>query len=283
MVMSRVIDRLAEALATEPDALLALSAIGSRRPATGSDLPALTVSLVVDGSRGSGLGRYVGSADGVVSSQAVVVASASPETFSADLRRLRLSPRPVRKNPASTREGFSADDVQIDNVTGPGNPVNYRLTDSPTLRSEFRLEVETAEVAFGAAQTPGDRLDVRHWTIAPREDITGDRYRGTVLLEAYTTSAASTADLSRRLQVRIRTQGDLLRQKGFPALQPTGLDPLESVTLTSLSGSAVAAWKQSLRYRFVFEGAEGGGPSSGIPIERIDVDVPRPSESFSVP
>src|SRR5262245_3099848 len=164
--MSRVIELLAEALATEPDALLALSAIGSRRPATGSDLPALTVSLMVDDTRGSGLARYAGSADVVVSSQAVLVVSPSPETFSADLRRLRLSPRPLRRNPASMREAFSGDDVTIDNVTVPGNAVGYRLADQPTRRSEYRLEVETAEVVFGAAQTPGDRLDVRHWTIA---------------------------------------------------------------------------------------------------------------------
>lgn len=282
-MMSLVIDRFVEVLATQPDALLPASAMGARRPASGADIPTVAISLSVDAIKGTGLGRYIRAADRIVQSSSTVVAAESPETFMFGLRRLRISPLALRKSPSSTSAGFSGEDLQIRNVTQPSAPVVYRMTDRPVQQSEFRLDVDVAEVVFGSGQTPGATLEVIYWTVAWRDEISGDRYAGTMLVEMFASSAAAVGELSRRVQARIQTQPDLARRKGFMKLQPAGLDPAESVVIVATAGSPFALWKQGVRYRFVFEGEEGGEVSSGVPIKRIDLNVKRPEEAFSVP
>jgi hypothetical protein len=143
--------------------------------------------------------------------------------------------------------------------------------------------VASAQIVFGGAQLTGEKLEVVHWTVTWRDDIVGDRYRGMLLLELWASSPSQIGTLARRLQQRLQTQLALLRQKGFVALRPASLDPAETSLYEPPSGSAFPVWRQRLSYRFVFEAEEGGELSSGVPIERIAVDVTQPQESFSVP
>jgi hypothetical protein len=111
----------------------------------------------------------------------------------------------------------------------------------------------------------------------------GDRYSGAMMLEIWATSLSQVDDIARKLQSRLRSSVQLLRQKGFMKLQPASLDPAEYMQYEPPSGSAFPVWKQRLSYRFVFEFEEGGELSSGVPIKQIGVNVKQPQESFSVP
>jgi hypothetical protein len=282
-MLSLVVDKCVEVLASQPDPVLPAANLGAKRPASGADIPAISISLAVEDTRGIGFGRFLRSGDALAQHTAIVDVSATPETFSSDLRRLRIAPLPLKKNPAALQADFAGDDVQIRNVTDLGQPLLYRFTPQPTHKEEYRLDVASAQIVFGGAQTTGEKLEVVHWTVTWRDDIVGDRYRGTLFLELWASSLSQIGPLARRLQQRLQTQLTLLRQKGFVALRPASLDPAEASLYEPPSGSAFTVWRQRLSYRFVFEAEEGGELSSGVPIARIDVEVTQPQESFSVP
>jgi len=52
-----VVQRAAEALASQPDPVLPAARIGARRPSAGAEVPALTIGVVVDAEHPRGLGR----------------------------------------------------------------------------------------------------------------------------------------------------------------------------------------------------------------------------------
>ena len=282
-MLSLVVDKCVEVLASQPDPVLPAANLGAKRPASGADIPAISISLAVDDTRGIGFGRFLRAGDALAQHTAIVDVSATPETFSSDLRSLRIAPLPLKKNPAALQADFTGENVQIRNVTDLGHPLLYRFTPQPTHTAEYRLDVASAQIVFGGAQTAGEKLEVVHWTVTWRDDIVGDRYRGTLLLELWASSPSQIGTLARRLQQRLQSQLALLRQKGFVALRPASLDPAETSLYAPPSGSAFPVWRQRLSYRFVFEAEEGGELSSGVPIERIAVDVTQPQESFSVP
>lgn len=128
---------------------------------------------------------------------------------------------------------------------------------------------------------------VRSWDRVPdsestREETRGDRYDGIVSLDVWASGFAQASALSQRLETRLR-QRALLREKGFVALQPAGLGAAENVLQPAATSAAFAAWKQRLAYRFVFETQEGGELTDGGLIERVDVDLLKPPETFSTP
>lgn len=137
---------------------------------------------------------------------------------------------------------------------------------------------------------------VRSWDQLPdgdsiREETRGDRYEGVVALEVWAGSFAQARGLSQSIESRLARERGLLREKGFAALRPAGLDAAENVSHQAGVNAAFPAWRQRVAYRFVFETREGGDITSGGIIERVDVgmserrdaDVLEPLETFDVP
>src|SRR5699024_3660483 len=114
-----------------------------------------------------------------------------------DLRRLRILPLPLRRNPASTTADFSEADVAVRRITDPEHPVDYRLVRALAAREEFALDSTAAVLMFGAPQTMADRLEVVHWTVAFRNDIVSIRYSGVLTLEVWVGDAAQAAAVIR--------------------------------------------------------------------------------------
>jgi hypothetical protein len=193
--MNAVATGLAEVLSRAPEPVLSSGSIGSRRPSTGGEMPAIAVSLTVERVESLGLGRLIRSWD--------------------------------------------------------------QLPDGNSVREETR----------------------------------GDRYEGLVALEVWAGSFAQARGLSQSIEARLGRERGLLREKGFAALQPAGLDAAENITHQAGVNAAFPAWKQRVAYRFVFETREGGDITSGGIIERVDVDVSErrdaelvePLETFDVP
>jgi hypothetical protein len=110
------------------------------------------------------------------------------------------------------------------------------------------------------------------------------RYAGEATLSVWATDAQGAADLSRGIERRLSGPRETLRSYGFALLNPTRLGPAESISQQVGAGSAFAAWKQDLGYRFAFEMDPAGQASSGGPIRRIDVQADDGlNEAFSVP
>ncbi len=268
-----VVDRLVEALASGGNAILSADRLGSRKPAAGIDVPAIVVEVNFQTAKGAGLGRFVRAGESIVSATSIIEVEATVDTFSPSLKSLRISPLPLKRNPSSTTENFSAADIQIKNVTDLSNPIDYTFVEQPTSRTEYTLNRATAEIVFGSPQIAGEKLEVSHWTVTWRDEILGDKYSGSLSIEVWENSFNLTRDLSRRLQDKLQTGRALLRTKGFQSLQPLTLGPIENVSQPVTVGSAFSAWKQKLEYRFAFEAEDGGELSSGVPIKRIDVDM----------
>ncbi|HLP47003.1 MAG TPA: hypothetical protein VK469_13700 [Candidatus Kapabacteria bacterium] len=120
--------------------------------------------------------------------------------------------------------------------------------------------------------------------VTRRDEIMGERYHGAVALEIWAGSADKAAEISQKLQNKIRSDRMTLRKKGFLKFTPEYLEPLENIKIDPPDGSPFSVWKQKLGYKFVFEAEEGGELSSGTVIKRIALDVNQnPDESFSVP
>jgi hypothetical protein len=282
--MNHVIDRLIEVLAASPDAVLSSSSIGVKKPSSFTEIPAIVMSLTINDMEGVGIGGFIRSGDTVVKSSTLVEVSIESETFSSHLKSLRLWPLPLKKNPSSTGKDFSDNDIQVRNVTDLTHPVDYRMVDEPTQKNEYILDVANARVIFGEPQVEGEKLEVVHWTITWRDEILGERYRGAVALEIWADNPDKAAEISQRLQNKIKSDPSMLRKRGFLKFAPGSLEPLENIELNPPGGSFFPVWKQKLGYKFVFEAEGGGEVSSGTIIKRIDLNVNKNlPESFSVP
>lgn len=271
--MYLVIDRLAEALTSGANALLTADRLGSKKPAAAIDVPAVVLEASFDTAKGAGLGRFARAGETVVSTTSIIEVQTTVDTFTPDLKTLRISPLPLKRNPSSTSENFSASDIRIRNVTNLANPIDYVLVAPPTTSSEYKVNRATAEIVFGGPQTAGEKLEVTHWTVIWRDEILGDKYSGAITIEVWENSFNLTRDLSRRLQDKLQTERALLRAKGFLKLRPLSLGAIMNVVQPVTIGSAFTAWKQTLVYGFAFEAEDGGELSSGIPIKRIDVEM----------
>src|SRR6266545_3373810 len=106
--MHLVIDRLVEVIVGAQGISVPAGNLGSRRPSSGSDIPAVSVSLTLETERSPAIGRFIRSGDSLARSSSVIEVKASPDTFSAGLKSLRISPLPLRKNPSSTKSEFGA-------------------------------------------------------------------------------------------------------------------------------------------------------------------------------
>ena len=282
--MYLVIDRLVEALASGPNPLLSADRMGPKKPTASVEIPAVVVSLQLDQAKGAGLGRFVRAGDTIVQSTSIIEAAPSVDTFSANLKTLRIAPLPLKRNPSATTTKFGAGDISIKNVTDLNNQISYTFTDKPTLPNEYTVKTATAEIVFGSPQTPNDKLEIAHWTVTWRDEILGDIFRGQLALEVWANTINQSREVSRKLQDKLKTDRSLLRNKGFVDLKPVSLKPAENTTHVPVVGSAFPIWVQTLEYRFRFEAEDGGELSSGIPIKRIDIDMDDfIVEQFSVP
>lgn len=282
--MYLVIDRLVEALASGSAPLLSADRMGPKKPTASVEIPAVVLSLQLDQAKGAGLGRFVRAGDTIVQSTTIIEVAPSVDTFAENLKTLRIAPLPLKRNPSATTTKFGASDISIKNVTDQNNQVNYTLTDKPTQPTEYTVKTATAEIIFGAPQTPNDKLEVSHWTVTWRDEILGDTYRGQIAMEVWANTINQSREVSRKLQDKLKTDRSLLRNKGFVDLKPISLKAAENVTHVPVAGSAFPVWVQTLEYRFTFESEDGGELSSGIPIKRIDIDMDDfIVEQFSVP
>ncbi len=254
------------------------------RPASSSDLPLLALSVSVSDSKHIGLNRFIRSGDALVQTTSIIPAKFSEDTFSQNLQRLRLSPLPLRKSPSSTEEFFSAQDVQITNVSVQNSPIIYRMVANPSRPDEYRIDLVRAEVFFGVSQKENDQLQISHWTVSWHDEIFGLRATGEVTVEVWADNFVMAEEISRSMQRRIQRDLELLRQKGFLRLVLALVGPIERHLHAPPAVSPFQVWKQALTYRFTFEIEEGGEISSGVPIKRIDVDMRGSQrEKFKVP
>lgn len=281
--MNIVINKFVEVLSASPEPVLTPNNLGVRRPSNGSEIPAVVLSLIIEDYKGIGMGRLIRSGDTVVKNTSVVEVRSTPETFSSDLKSLRLWPLPLKKNPSSTKREFTDNDVSIRNVTDLSHPIGYRMVDKPTQKEEYKLDVTRAQIIFEEAQIQGEKLEVTHWTVTWRNEVRGERYSGVMNVEIWSDSFNSTDEISRRLQDKLKEGQTVLKQKGFMKLLPASLEPVANMRYESSIGSPFSVWNQKLAYKFTFDAEEGGELSSGIPIKRIDVDMDEHiKESFSV-
>jgi hypothetical protein len=282
--MYLVIDRLVEALTTGSDPLLSADRLGPKKPTASVEVPAVVFSLQLDQAKGAGLGRFVRAGDTIVQSTSIIQVAPSIDTFSENLKTLRIAPLPLKRNPSATTTKFGAGDISIKNVTQLDNQITYTFTDKPALPTEYTVKTATAEIIFGAPQTPNDKLEVTHWTVTWRDEILGDIFRGQIAMEVWANNANQSREVSRKLQDKLKTARTLLRNKGFVDLKPAALRPAENLAHVPVVGSAFPVWIQTLEYKFTFEAEDGGELSSGIPIKRIDIDMDDfIVEQFSVP
>jgi hypothetical protein len=144
---------------------------------------------------------------------------------------------------------------------------------------------ELPRVVLSLALQPTTGAGLGHFirTGEQREEIYAERYNGLTHLEVWAVAPAGIDQVARALQTRLRTVPRLLQEKGFLLLQPLALDAAEAVAQQPAVGSPFVAWRQRISYRFVFEAQEGPAPDGGGPIQRIDVDIPQPAESLSIP
>jgi hypothetical protein len=158
------------------------------------------------------------------------------------------------------------------------------MVDRPAAREEYALEALRAFLRFGLPQQSGDKLEVLYWTIEFRDDIVPVRYAGNATLSVWAANAQEAAGLCRGIERILSGPRETLRSYGFALLNPTRRAPAESISQPVGAGSALAAWRQELGYRFVFEAEPAGQTSSGGPIKRIDVQADDGlNEAFSIP
>ena len=280
-MMNSVIDRLAEVLSAVPTPVLDSTRLGAKKPSSASEVPAIVISLTLEGGVVNDIGRFIGSKSITAPHTAVIQVGITPDAFSSDLRVLRIQPLPLKRNPASSGGPLTEEDVKVRNVTD--EPVDYQIVDEPGEKSEYRVDFHRAEIVFGETQTEGDKLEVIHWTTDWGDEVLGETYKGSIILEVWANGFSEADALSRQTQGRLKSDRALLRQKGFLKLQPASLEPVENVLHETTSGTAFPVWRQKLGYKFAFEAQESGA-SVGVPIKRIDIDMDEDIvESFSVP
>ena len=268
-----VVDRLAQALASEP-AIIASGSVSTMQPGVGSDMPAISVTLDLLQIKGRGVGRIVreghGTTRNVQSTAVQTSASFETQTFDSGLTRYKLWPLPIRRNPNAPRGSFGQHDIKVTNLT-TGTP--YVFSRVPASESEFTLDPETGVLRFGAPQTVGHQLEIEHWTVAWRNDIRAERYQGEMTLDVWGASFATVEDIAGQVIQRLEGPPQLLKTFGFDALSGARLGPAKSDVFDPLGGSSFVRWRQELCYRFHFDAELGGEASSGGVIRRIDVDI----------
>ncbi len=283
-MMDAVIDGMVQFLSGQPDPLLDAGRLGDRIPAGADDVPAVAISLAIESTRGTGLGRFRKEGHQLLSNTSVIKVEADPNTFSPDLKSLQLAPLPMRRNPASSTPGFGPADVQVTRVTGPDQPVSYRAAAQPAAVNEFEIDPLRARLIFGAPQPAGEQLQVTFWTVQFRDDVTGGRCEGTINLDLWSGSVADASALSRKLQTKVRADETALRQCGFALLAPSAMCAAESLAYQPGSGSAFPVWKQRLTYRFLFDWEQAGAVSSGGPIRTVNIGMEGSvNEAFPIP
>src|SRR5688572_29714172 len=104
--MYAIVDHFAQLVAATPDPVVAASHVAAQRPSTSGDMPALAVSVAITDQRTTGFGHVIRSGELVTRTTAVVTVAATADTFSPDLRQLRLQSLPLRKNPVSSGGAF---------------------------------------------------------------------------------------------------------------------------------------------------------------------------------
>ncbi len=270
--MYPIVDAFARLVVTPPDPVVATGHAGGRKPTTANELPAVVVSVTIEDQRTTGLGRVMRSGELVTRTSRVVDVAASPDTFSSDLRRVRVAP-PLTKNPASVNRRFTRDDVAVTNVTDPSRPVPYRFASQPSRVDEFTIDATQALLTFGAGQKSGDKLELVYWTLTWRDDIEGTAYRGVMNVDVWGGTFGEVTAAAKSLEDRVASRPDLLRQAGFSRLQGASLHAAEEVLDTGPAGSSFHAWRQLLAYRFAFELERPAQDSSAGPIRQIDVDI----------
>jgi hypothetical protein len=281
--MNAVVNRLRAILSAPPEPVLAASRVGSARPSSTNEIPAIVVSLTVDSCQGIGIGRFFGSGDKAVKCSAAVEVTPEDRRFSGNLKTFDLRPLPLRKDPSSVGTAFTEKDVLVTNLTDPANQVVYRMVPQPVNWNEYRVDPVYASVIFGEAQTQGDKLEVVHWTITPNEEIFGERYNGDATLEIWAGSRDKVSELSRKVESRVKAWRGVMREQGFLKFTPASLGPLEKAAVDPDAAYAAPAWRQTLGYRFAVEVEETSDVSGGSVIKRIDIDVDSNlAESFDV-
>jgi hypothetical protein len=282
-MMQTIADNLAASLSMLPDPLLPAANMGMKKPATVADLPAISLVLEMDGLERDGIGRVARSGEIVVKNTALVTVSQDPELFSPDLQAMRLRPLPLRKNPSTRQTGLNAYEVELRNITEPGQKISYRQVLKPSHPDEFTLDPPRARVIFGGPQIPADTLEVTHWTVTWRDDIIISRYKGRVFLEIWAENFSEIDALSRKLQTRLAVQPGPWRQQGFLMICPNRMESAENFRHTPASGTSFSVWRQQLVYGFAFEAEEGAELSEGLPIKKISVDMDQElPETFTV-
>lgn len=282
--MNRIIERLAEILSAPPDPALGSGAVSARQPAAAGDLPAIVISLRIDDVKGIGLGRFVREGHAPVRSTSSIEVRVDQSTFAPGLQTLLVAPLLLVRDPASAGGALSSRDIQIRNITDPASPQEYQLSSNPTRADQFRVYPSRGEIVFGRAQTPGHRLELVHWTLAWREDITADRFSGLLTLEAWASSFGDLDGIVGRTLARLRGSSEALRQRGFQRLLPAALGPASQTRWELAVGSALPVCRQAVEFRFTAEIEQGGEVSSGGVIRRIDVAMDDTvDEQFSVP
>jgi hypothetical protein len=282
--MYSVIAKFAEVVAAMPDAVLNIASVSSQSPSTNSDMPCIVVSLEIDSLKTTGLGRVIRWGETITKHTGIVPVASTPETFTGDLKELRISPLPLRKNPSSVGEYFNNQDIQVTNVTDAAHPETYRFVVGSKGKNEYEIDEARAAIRFGAPQAAGDRLEVIHWTVTWKDDIKGKTYHGLMTLDVCAGTLNDAANVSRKLQDRLYSGRPLSREKGFSILHPCRLGPTEQVLHTPAEGSSFTVWKQQLAYKFSFEAEDPVELTSGVPIKQIDVDIKgHVQDSLSIP
>lgn len=285
--MDHIIKKFSEVMSASPDAILSPGRIGLKKPAGAGDIPAVVMSLDITGSGGAGLGSFVRPGSVVVKHTGSVTVNTHPDTFNDKLTVCRILPLPLKKNPSSPPgkpKTFTANDLQVKNITDPTQPVTYTMADTPETNTQFTVDGPDAVIRFGAPQTMGDTLEIVHYTMTWREDISARQAAGSMGLEVWANSPENTAQISQKLQNKIVSHRTGLRQKGFFIIAPQSLQPIENFSIKPQTGSPFSVWAQKLAYRFVFESIDGGELSSGGIIKQIDIEVDNNlDETFSVP
>jgi hypothetical protein len=282
-MMSDVIDGMALFLSSPPNPLQPTAQVGDRMPSTPADLPSVVLSLAIESTRGTGMGAFRREGNQLAQNTTIVDVAASPSTFTLDLKTMRLAALPIRKNPASKNVNFSNDDVSVTRITGPNQPVAYSYSDKPSHVDEFVVDDVGGRIIFGAPQPAGGKLQVVYWTVTFRDDITGGQCNGLITLEVWGGSINDASALARSLQSKLIDRPGL-RQHGFSALLPAGLNAAENINYQPASGSAFPVWKQRLIYKFQFDSEQGGETSAGGPILKVNVNMDQTlDEKFSTP
>lgn len=271
--MFTVVDKIAEVLSSQPESILPLNSVGSKKPFHPGELPIIVISLHIDRHGYIGIGRFIRAGDTTVQHTGIISINGSERNAGSDFKFVRITPLPLKKNPSSTQSSFTDQDVQVRDVTDPSTPIMYSMVENPVTRNEYRLDVPSATIFFGDSQLEGAQLEISHWTITHRTEIRGERFDGTAILDIWTGNKDLTHEIAYKVQTKLSTHHQLIRSKGFIKLHPAHLDPVEAYQQTPPVGSAFNVCKQKLSYKFAFEREDGGELSSGVPISRIQVDM----------